>query len=121
MPDCQTCIQAQAVASLTAQVESIKRELETVKANKEAAHRELYGRMRDLEMTLPRIEERCANISEQISGMKADQAQIIESLNELKSQPGKRWNDAIKELVSAVIGGVVALLFAYITKGGTPQ
>lgn len=81
---------------LTVRVEALE------EANKQhgKTHREMFGRLGKLETENAVQNERYTAIDKKLDDLKAMVA-------DLTAKPGKRWDGLIKDLISAVVGGLV--------------
>ena len=70
-------------------------------------HREMYDRIRQLEIEQAETKTQYGHIMETLGAIKADVA-------ELKSKPAKRWENVVDKIIFAVVGAGVA----YILAGG---
>lgn len=70
-------------------------------------HREMYERIRLLEIEQAETKTQYGHIMETLGAIKADVA-------ELKSKPAKRWENVVDKIIFAVVGAGVA----YILAGG---
>ena len=70
-------------------------------------HREMYERIRLLEIEQAETKTQYGHIMETLGAIKADVA-------ELKSKPAKRWENVVDKVIFAVVGAGVA----YILSGG---
>ena len=64
-------------------------------------HREMYDRLRKLEIDQAETKTQYGHIMETLVSIKSDVA-------ELKSKPGKRWESIVAALISALVGGLIA-------------
>lgn len=64
-------------------------------------HREIYDRLRKLEIDQAETKTQYGHIMETLVSIKSDVA-------ELKSKPGKRWESIVAALISALVGGLIA-------------
>lgn len=77
----------------------------------------IYGRIEALENERGRTEEQYKNIMADISDLKGQYKEILARLDELKQQPAKRWETVVTGCISAIVGGVMALVVAKIFGG----
>lgn len=74
-------------------------------------HREIYERVRKLEIDQTETKVQYAHIMETLGSIKAD-------LADLRSKPGRRWESIVAAALSALVGGVVAFLLLKLGLGG---
>lgn len=70
-------------------------------------HREMYDRLRRLEIDQAETKTQYGHIMETLGGIKADMA-------ELKSKPAKRWESVIAAIIAALAGGIVTFVLMQI-------
>ena len=70
-------------------------------------HREMYDRLRKLEIDQAETKTQYGHIMETLGGIKADMA-------ELKSKPAKRWESVIAAIIAALAGGIVTFVLMQI-------
>ena len=70
-------------------------------------HREMYDRLRKLEIDQAETKTQYGHIRETLGGIKADMA-------ELKSKPAKRWESVIAAIIAALAGGIVTFVLMQI-------
>lgn len=70
-------------------------------------HREMYDRLRKLEIDQAETKTQYGHIMETLVAIKAD-------VTELKSKPAKRWESVIAAIVAALAGGVVTFVLMQI-------
>ena len=84
-----------------------ERVMNDTKKNTET-HREMYDRIRLLEIEQAETKTQYGHIMETLGVIKAD-------VTELKSKPAKRWENVVDKVIFAIVGAGVA----YILAGGT--
>ena len=70
-------------------------------------HREMYDRLRKLEIDQAETKTQYGHIMETLVSIKADMA-------ELKSKPAKRWESVIAAIIAALAGGIVTFVLMQI-------
>lgn len=74
-------------------------------AKNSETHREMYDRIRRLEIDQAETKTQYGHIMETLGGIKAD-------VTELKSKPGKRWESVVEKVVLAFVSAAVAYFLA---------
>ena len=69
----------------------------------EKQQEDLQTRLNRFENTLTRTDERYNNIMREIEKMS-------ETLEELKNKPAKNWGIVVSSAISAVVGGIIAIM-----------
>lgn len=68
-------------------------------------HREIFDRLRMLEIDQAETKTQYGHIMETLGAIKSDVA-------ELKGKPGKRWDNVVDKIIFAAVGAVVAYFLA---------
>lgn len=79
----------------------IEERLAAINEKNTETHREMYDRLRKLEIDQAETKTQYGHIMETLVSIKSDVA-------ELKSKPGKRWESIVGALISALVGGLIA-------------
>lgn len=85
----------------------LEERLESVNAKNTDTHREMYDRLRKLEIDQAETKTQYGHIMETLVSIKADMA-------ELKSKPAKRWESVIAAIIAALAGGIVTFVLMQI-------
>lgn len=88
----------------------LEERLESINAKSTDTHREMYDRLRKLEIDQAETKTQYGHIMETLVSIKSDVA-------ELKSKPGKRWESIVGALISALVGGLIAFALMQIGLG----
>jgi len=70
-------------------------------------HREMYDRLRKLEIDQAETKTQYGHIMETLVAIKSD-------VTELKSKPAKRWESVIAAIIAAVVGGLATFALMQI-------
>lgn len=84
-------------------IASLERALDEEKADHVRAHSGIYGRLNELEKGLATVNAYYSSITTQL-------ATISRDVNDIKSQPSKRWETIIAAILTGVVGFVLAKL-----------
>lgn len=82
-------------------VKEFEERLAAINEKNTETHREMYDRLRKLEIDQAETKTQYGHIMETLVSIKSDVA-------ELKSKPGKRWESIVAALISALVGGMIA-------------
>ena len=85
----------------------LEERLESVNAKNTDTHREMYDRLRKLEIDQAETKTQYGHIMETLVSIKSDVA-------ELKSKPAKRWESVIAAIIAALAGGIVTFVLMQI-------
>lgn len=69
----------------------------------EDAHKDFEGRLRGVELTLARNDEKYENIMKEIDKM----SKILE---ELKNRPARNWGTLVSALISGLVGAIIGVM-----------
>lgn len=108
--DCQNC-------PMQAKIEWLSEQVDKLQEKYSESRKGIYGRLEALETERGRTDEQYKSIIKDISEMKEQQDKILARLDELKQQPAKRWETVVTGCISAIVGGVMALVVAKIFGG----
>lgn len=90
-----------------AKAEMIEEQLREHKEKSSKDHREMFDRIRKLEIDYAKTDTQYGQIMETLGSMKSDIA-------ELKAKPARRWDSIIDKILIAVIGAIVVYIMANI-------
>ena len=90
-----------------ARAEMIEEQLREHKEKSSKDHREMFDRIRQLEIANAKTDTQYGQIMETLGAMKSDIA-------ELKAKPSRRWDSIVDKILIAVIGAIVVYIMAQI-------
>lgn len=90
-----------------AKAEMIEEQLREHKEKSSKDHREMFDRIRQLEIANAKTDTQYGQIMETLGAMKSDIA-------ELKAKPSRRWDSIVDKILIAVIGAIVVYIMAQI-------
>lgn len=76
--------------------------LEEVNREHSNTHREIFGRLGALETQTAVQENKLDTIDDKLNDIKDGQKNILETVEELKSKPGKRWETLVAGCISSL-------------------
>ena len=125
---------AKAIA-LEKDISELKEELKELRKQNSATHERMFDRLNEVESgekvqseQYKQIQEKMDENKKSIAEIKADNKTMLAQLNdisvkmsgvdslktsvdELKAKPAKKWEELVKQVVSLVVGAVVAMVF----------
>lgn len=90
-----------------AKAEMIEEQLREHKEKSSKDHREMFDRIRQLEIANAKTDTQYGQIMETLGAMKSDIA-------ELKAKPSRRWDSIVDKILISVIGAIVVYIMAQI-------
>lgn len=102
---------------MQAKIEWLSEQVDKLQEKYSESRKGIYGRLEALENERGRTDEQYKNIMSDIADLKGQYKEILARLDELKQQPAKRWDTVITGCISAIVGGVMALVVAKIFGG----
>lgn len=77
-------------------------------------HKEIFDRLRKLEINDATQIEQYKSIIKELAGLSLSIHTLTEKLSEVESKPAKRWEGIVDKTIWTVIGGVVIILIAAV-------
>lgn len=95
---------------MSARIEALER------ANEQhgKSHREIYGRLGTLETATAVQETKLDTIDDKLDDIQADNKSILQKVEALEAQPGKRWESMVEKAIWAVCAAVIAWFLARV-------
>ena len=90
-----------------ARAEMLEKQVEEYREKSSKDHREMYDRIRQLEIANARTDTQYGQIMETLGALKADMA-------ELKAKPARRWDSIVDKILLGVIGASVVYIMAQV-------
>lgn len=90
-----------------AKAESLEEQLREHKEKSSKDHREMYDRIRQLEIANAKTDTQYGQIMETLGALKSDIA-------ELKAKPAHRWDSIVDKILLAAIGAIVVYIMTQI-------
>ena len=88
-------------------VEMLEKQVEEYREKSSKDHREMYDRIRQLEIANARTDTQYGQIMKTLGALKADMA-------ELKTKPVRRWDAVVDKILLAVIGAIVVYIMSQV-------
>lgn len=129
-------------AALEKDISDLKEEIRNIRQQSSATHQRLFDRLNEVEAgekvqseQYKQIQEKMDENKSSIAEIKADNKIMMGQLNdilvkitevdslkssveELKAKPAKRWEELVKQVLSLLVGAVVAIIFVKIGLAG---
>lgn len=90
-----------------ARAEMLEKQVEEYREKSSKDHREMYDRIRQLEIANARTDTQYGQIMETLGVLKADMA-------ELKTKPARRWDAVVDKILLGVIGAIVVYIMSQV-------
>lgn len=90
-----------------ARAEMLEKQVEEYREKSSKDHREMYDRIRQLEIANARTDTQYGQIMETLGALKSDIA-------ELKAKPARRWDAVVDKILLAVIGAIVIYIMSQV-------
>ena len=90
-----------------ARAEMLEKQVEEYREKSSKDHREMYDRIRQLEIANARTDTQYGQIMETLGALKSDIA-------ELKAKPARRWDAVVDKILLAVIGVIVIYIMSQV-------
>lgn len=90
-----------------ARAEMLEKQVEEYREKSSKDHREMYDRIRQLEIANARTDTQYGQIMETLGALKSDIA-------ELKAKPARRWDSIVDKILLGVIGAIVVYIMAQV-------
>lgn len=101
----------QRLATLEERVSALSSEVAGIKERKEDAHHEIYLRLNALEQSASVNGQRYDEILRRLNSME-------QSIKDLTQRPAKRWEEAVRSAVSAIVGAIIGGIATKLLGGG---
>ena len=93
-----------------AKAEMLEKQLERYMTEAHDTHNKMYDRISHLERIDAAREEQYTHICKQLTDLQSSISNLNSSLNELKSKPGKRWDNIVEKVILLVVTALVGFL-----------
>lgn len=103
--------------ALKEKVNQLERRIESLEQKRTAENKEIYERLRSIEIANGVTDERYKSILKELNDQKSQLATISNQLNALNEKPAKRLETAITSTISALVGGVIGYVISFIFGG----
>ena len=90
-----------------ARAEMLEKQVEEYREKSSKDHREMYDRIRQLEIANARTDTQYGQIMETLGALKSDIA-------ELKAKPARRWDAVVDKILLAAIGAIIVYIMAQV-------
>lgn len=90
-----------------ARAEMLEKQVEEYREKSSKDHREMYDRIRQLEIANARTDTQYGQIMETLGALKSDIA-------ELKTKPARRWDAVVDKILLGVIGAIVVYIMSQV-------
>ena len=90
-----------------ARAEMLEKQVEEYREKSSKDHREMYDRIRQLEIANAKTDTQYGQIMETLGALKSDIA-------ELKTKPARRWDAVVDKILLAVIGAIVVYIMSQV-------
>lgn len=96
------------------QLDKLEKEVHNLRDQNSEAHREIFKRLKDLEIINAVQDERYNATMDKLDEISTKQDALGEKIGAIEAKPGKRWDGIVDKAVWAVLAAVIAFLLGRI-------
>ena len=95
-------------------IATLERRVENNEKKSSETHKEFYNRVRELEKNAAVRNEQYDTILDKLEDLTGTVGTLAQSMSDIQSKPGKRWEAIVDKAIWAVLAAVIAFVLAKI-------
>lgn len=92
------------------QLDKLEREVHNLRDQNSEAHREIFKRLNEIEITNAKQDERYNATMDKLDEISTKQDALGEKIGAIEAKPGKRWETMIGQIISLLAAAIVGLI-----------